>query len=177
MQPDVSTQLETNDDINITGTLVWYYYICKREVWLMARNISPDQDNELLDIGRFIHEHSYSRKEKEFQIDYMKFDVIENKNGTIIVEEMKKSSKFIESSRMQLLFYLYELSKMGIEAEGLLLFPEEKKKENVMLDEKGKLELEAAMKNILDIISLPKPPEPIKIKYCRSCAYSEFCWS
>ena len=90
-----------SDEIKITGTLIWYYFICKREVWLMARKITADQSNELLDIGRFIHENSYSRKCKEVEFENMKFDVIENKNGTVIVEEIKKSSRFIESSRMQ----------------------------------------------------------------------------
>ncbi|MCD6318594.1 Dna2/Cas4 domain-containing protein, partial [Candidatus Aerophobetes bacterium] len=25
----------------ITGTLIWYYYICRREVWLMAHELHP----------------------------------------------------------------------------------------------------------------------------------------
>ena len=165
------------DLIKVTGTLVWYYCICKREVWLMARNISPDEDNELLDIGRFIHEHSYSRKEKELKLENLKLDIIENINGTVIVEEIKKSSKFIESSKMQLLFYLYQLHKKGIEAEGLLLFPEEKKRERVMLDEEKKAEMEAVIRDILNITSMEKPPEPVKSHYCKTCAYAEFCWA
>ncbi|NLC68020.1 MAG: CRISPR-associated protein Cas4 [Clostridiaceae bacterium] len=161
----------------VTGTLIWYYCICKRETWLMARNISPDEDHELLDIGRFIHEHSYSRKEKEIQFGNMKLDIIENANGTIIVEEIKKTSKFIESSKMQLLFYLYELEKNGITAEGLLLFPEERKRERVVLDKEKRSKLEAIIKDILRIIIMDKPPEPVKINYCKSCAYAEFCWA
>jgi CRISPR-associated exonuclease Cas4 len=42
--------------MEVNGTLVWYYSICKREVWLMSRNISPDQRDTNIDIGRFIHE-------------------------------------------------------------------------------------------------------------------------
>ena len=26
--------MDTIEDVNITGTLIWYYYICQREVWL-----------------------------------------------------------------------------------------------------------------------------------------------
>jgi len=33
---------------NITGTLIWYYYICERECWLMAHQINPHQENALL---------------------------------------------------------------------------------------------------------------------------------
>ncbi len=33
---------------SITGTLIWYYYICQREVWLMSRQINSLQDNPFL---------------------------------------------------------------------------------------------------------------------------------
>lgn len=169
--------LTSFDDFKVTGTLVWYYFICKREVWLMSRKITADQSHELLDIGRFIHENSYSRKQKEVEFDNMKFDVIENKDGTIIVEEIKKTSRFIESSRMQLLFYLYELYKKGIYAEGMLLFPEEKKREKVTLDSANKEKVEKAIEDILNIANQVQPPKPVKVNYCKSCAYSEFCWA
>ncbi|RKX92245.1 MAG: CRISPR-associated protein Cas4, partial [Spirochaetes bacterium] len=42
---------------NIIPTLIWYYYICPREVWLMAHEINPEQDNPLVEIGRTFHEH------------------------------------------------------------------------------------------------------------------------
>lgn len=45
-----------DSDLNVTGTLVWYYYICPREVWLMARQLTPDEDNPNIDLGRFIGE-------------------------------------------------------------------------------------------------------------------------
>jgi CRISPR/Cas system-associated exonuclease Cas4 (RecB family) len=35
----------------ITGTLLWYYAICKREVWLMAHSIAPDEENQALEMG------------------------------------------------------------------------------------------------------------------------------
>jgi len=174
---DASYYDDLKNHAKITGTLVWYYCICKREVWLMARNILPDQDNELLDIGRFIHEHSYARKEKEVELGNMRLDVVENANEMVIIEEVKKSSKFIESSRMQLLYYLYELNKKGITAEGLLLFPEERKRERVVLDEENKSRIESVMRDIFKITGMDKPPEPVKIRYCKSCAYAEFCWA
>jgi len=43
-----------NTEIRITGTLMWYYFICHREVWLMARQVIPEQDNELIDLDRFL---------------------------------------------------------------------------------------------------------------------------
>ena len=34
----------------ITGTLIWYYFVCKREVWFMAHEITPFQDDPFLEI-------------------------------------------------------------------------------------------------------------------------------
>ena len=49
----------------ITGTLILFYYICRREVWLMAHELHPNQENPFLEIGRLIHQESYSREKKE----------------------------------------------------------------------------------------------------------------
>ena len=63
-------------DSKINGTLMWYYGICKREVWLMSRNIVPDQSDTNIDIGRFLHETAYSRNKKEIEFGNVKFDVL-----------------------------------------------------------------------------------------------------
>lgn len=114
----------------VTGTLIWYYFICKRETWLMIHQIAPDEEDENLEIGRFIHEYRYQRDKKEIEVDSIKIDKLKKRGGQTIIQEVKKSSKFLESSRNQLLYYLYTLKQMGIEAKGELLFPEEKKKKN-----------------------------------------------
>jgi len=77
---------------------------------------------------------------------------------------------------MQLLFYIYEIKKSGIDARGILLFPEERKREEVVLDEASQKELDSVIKDIFKIVNLEKPPIPEKCKYCRNCAYSELCW-
>ncbi|MCX7641907.1 MAG: CRISPR-associated protein Cas4, partial [Elusimicrobiales bacterium] len=56
------------------ATLVWYYYICKREVWLMSRNLEPDQSNPFIEIGRILSEDSYKYEKKEIKIDNMVLD-------------------------------------------------------------------------------------------------------
>lgn len=167
----------SNNDIYVTGTLVWYYYICPREVWLMARKIAPDQDDANVDLGRFIHENSYARDKKEVSLGYIKFDILREKNGQLIIGEVKKSSKYEKSATMQLAFYLYELKCAGIEAIGELMFPKEKKKITVKLDEKMLKKIEKTKKEILRIAYLEKPPEPKKINFCKNCAYAEFCWA
>jgi len=53
----------------------------------------------------------------------------------VIVGEVKKSSRFEHSATMQLAFYLYRLKQQGVEAEGELLIPKDRKRISVMLDE------------------------------------------
>ncbi|ACV64954.1 CRISPR-associated protein Cas4 [Desulfofarcimen acetoxidans DSM 771] len=167
-----------NKEIHITGTLVWYYYICHREVWFMGRQIVPDQDNPNIDIGRFIGENAYSREsKKEIAVGNSRFDIIRNKEGHLVISEIKKSSKFKDSARMQLAFYLSELETLGITARGELLFPEEKRKETIVLDDKLRAHLEQARRDILRIMYLPVPPPAQKKSLCKNCAYAELCWA
>jgi len=169
--------LVKEEEIRITGTLIDCYYICKRETWLMSRNIIPDQENKFIELGRFINESSYRRNRKQIHLENIVIDLTKLNDQKLIVGEIKKSSKAEKAATMQLCFYLYTLREHGIEAEGELLFPKEKKKEKVVLDEETTKELESAMDEIKKITSQDIPLPAVKIKYCRNCAYREFCWS
>lgn len=162
---------------HVNGTLIWYYYICPREVWLMARQVTPDEDDSNIEIGRYIHEQRYRREKKEITVGNSKMDLVKRQNGTVIVSEVKKSSKYLESSRMQLLFYLKQLYEHGIQAYGELLFPEERKKIEVVLTEESLKELQHTEEAILTLANEASPPPPKKISFCRNCGYREYCWS
>lgn len=161
----------------VTGTDIWFYFICRREVWLNMHQIAPDQEDENVEIGRFIHEYRYGREKKEVAIDSIKIDRLKRESGGLVVKEVKKSSKFLTSARFQLLYYLYTLKQMGIEARGELLFPEERKKEPVELNAESVEKLEQAIADIRKIAKAPVPPPPRKIPFCRRCAYREYCWA
>jgi CRISPR-associated exonuclease Cas4 len=164
-------------DFSVTGTLVWYYCICKREVWLMAHRLIPDQDDTNIDLGRFINESTYTREKKEIDLGHAKIDLIRNENGEAVVGEVKKSSRFLESAKTQLLFYLLQLKEMGIEARGELLIPAEKKKVQVELDTNSEKEIKNIISEIESLVNDTNAPPPVKTKWCRNCAYSEFCWA
>ncbi len=162
--------------MDVNGTLMWYYMICKREVWLMSRNVVPDQRDTNIDIGRFIHETSYNRNKKEIQFGNVKFDVLLSNKNELVIGETKKSSKFQEASRIQLLYYLRELKKAGINSKGVLLYPEEKKRIEVNLDEEAEKLLENIESQVKLIIEDDKSPPIVKNKFCRSCGYKEYCY-
>lgn len=60
---------------------------------------------------------------------------------------------------------------------GELRFPEEKRREAVILDEAAEMKLLEAVQHIRRIIAKDSPPQPEKIKFCGKCAYREFCWA
>lgn len=161
----------------VTGTDIWYYFICKRELWLMMRKIAPDPEDENLEIGRFLHEYYSKRGKAEVDLGSGKIDRLKKVGDKLIVQEIKKSGRFKKSSYFQLLFYLYQLKKMGIEASGELLFTEEKRKEKVELTKENERQLLLAIKDIEKYASMPVPPPPQKTKFCSKCAYREYCWA
>lgn len=55
---------------------------------------------------------------KEIVIGSIRLDSIKRQDGSWIVMEVKKSSKFLQSSYYQLLYYLYNLEEKGITAKG-----------------------------------------------------------
>jgi len=169
--------LVEESDLRVTGTLIWYYYICKREVWLMAHQLNPDEDNPLIEIGRFISENTYKRDKKQIHLENIVIDLARLDDEKLIIGEVKKSSKFADSARMQLYYYLYVLRDYGITAEGELLFPKEKKREKVVLTDDLIKQLESDIEDIKNIAAQEMPPPAVKIGYCKNCAYREFCWS
>ncbi len=165
-----------DNNIKITGTLVWYYYICHREVWLMAHEINPETENPFLELGRLIQKESYPREKKEFKAPGMKIDLLQEQGKQLVVGEIKKSSRFVEAAKMQLVYYLWRLNQMGIEAKGELLIPRERKRIPVELTEELRRGLENALQEMQKILALQTPPPPVRIPFCRPCAYAEFCW-
>ncbi len=162
----------------ITGNLINAYYICKRKLWFFAHQINPTSSYDNLLIGKLISETSYKRGKKEISFGNIKIDMIKNENGMILVSEIKKSSKGLKAAEMQLLFYLLQLKKENIEAEGELLIPKERKKYKIQLTEEKEKELTESISQIKYIISKEKPPQISKQKrFCNKCAFFEFCWS
>jgi len=158
----------------ITGTLVWYYYVCEREVWFMAREITPDEDDPALDMGRALHETHYKRFRREVPLDGIKIDVIRSRPKTIC--EVKTSSRYLKAAKMQLAYYLFRLELQGIKMDGEIRIPKERKQIKVILDRETKSELQRALKGIREVASLKVPPPARRRRYCSRCSYRDMCW-
>jgi len=173
--PEVDNEFLLYDGNIITGTMLWFSVICTREVRLISRNITPDSDDTSLEIGRAIHKITYRSAEKEIDIDGAKIDLLKDGGGVIC--EVKTSSRYLNATRMQLLYYLYRLKKMGVNLKGSILVPKEKKNYIVELDELSEKGLLEQIKKIKEIVQADIPPKAAFIPFCRRCAYRYFCWS
>ena len=161
--------------MRITGVMVQYYFICKRELWFFSRNLNFDFENDDMLIGRIIHGESFERDWKEVFLGNARLDVVKRR-GKIRVIEVKKSSKLEEPAKWQLKYYIYLLREAGVESEGVVSYPNEGRREMVELTEEDVKTLERTFKDIERVISLEKPPKAEKRPYCKRCAYRDFCW-
>lgn len=176
--PDVVAEENDREFLSLPlgGTLIWYYYVCPREVWFMAHRILPQEDNDFLALGRLLHEESYRRERHEVLIDNTIRIDLRLADG--VVAEVKKSSKSLEAARMQLAYYLYYLKhEKGVERRGLLLIPSERRRIVVELTPELESELREVIVRIRRLAARPKPPPLKRLPVCRGCAYAPICWS
>ena len=55
--------------MNVTGVMIYYYFICERRLWYFSNQINTAQDSELVQIGKIIDETTYQREKKNILID------------------------------------------------------------------------------------------------------------
>ena len=152
------------NNIKITGVMVQYYVTCKRELWFYYNQINMNYNNDDISIGKLIHEKSYERENKEIRLDDIVFDYVKNNNG-LTVFEIKKSSNLTIGAKYQLYYYLYNIRKIYPNARRVLVYPKEKKREEIQLSEE-----------IIDeIVLLDVPPKDEKNNYCKRCSFYELC--
>lgn len=165
--------------MNITGTHINYYIVCKRKLWLFANGINMEHTSELVAEGKLIHETTYpqrAEKYREIEIEGIKIDFYDPQNK--IVHEIKKSDKVEAAHTWQLKYYLYVLRQNGIEgATGILEYPKLRQTEKIELSEKDVKYLEDAKSKIQEIIQSEDCPPRVEKKICKSCSYFDFCWA
>lgn len=94
----------------MNGSLFASYFVCKRQTWFLSRNIEFCKENDLVQIGKVIHEKN-RRKGKEVRIGNICIDMIDVDDGRIKILEVKKSSRLCTHQKYQVYFYLYYLKR------------------------------------------------------------------
>lgn len=161
-------------DTEVTGVMVQYYKVCTRELWYYIHQINMNYNNDDIEIGKLIHENSYKREKKEIRAGIIVFDFVQTKDKVQIFE-IKKSSKLPIGALYQLYYYLYILEKEKINAEGILLFPKERQRETIELNDEIREEMKEIIKNIEKIANNETPPQSRQKPYCKRCSFQELC--
>jgi len=162
----------------ITGYSVLAYSVCHREAWLVLRRFTPERDNSYIELGKFLHQNSYSRKgTKEIELPGAKVDIIWQEGSCTIVGEIKKSSHSVKGARAQLLYYLKILKDLGIESKGQIMIPKENKKIDIELNSETLGEIEKIIEGLKELEKAETPPKSEWITQCSKCGFSDFCWA
>lgn len=48
----------------ITGMMMYYFYVCKRKLWYFYYEIKMEQESQNVSIGKLLDETSYGREDK-----------------------------------------------------------------------------------------------------------------
>lgn len=164
--------------MNITGTIINYYFHCKRQCYLFAKNMNLENNSEDVRIGKVLHEiKNIDKNTNEVKLENIALDKINDK----YVIEFKKSDSDPIATKMQLLFYLKKLKEKGIIRKGKIKFYEKNNK-NDFVQEEFELDIENeqiianAEKDIKELLNSENIPQVTKIKGCKKCAYYDYCY-
>ena len=143
--------------MQVNGTLINYYFHCRRQCYLHGNRLNLEDNSEQVKIGKAIHEEKAGdSKNSEIAIDNIRLDRLTKEYLT----EVKKSDADTEAAKWQLLFYLKKDKKVII----------------VELTEEIEKELDNYISSIEQLLSQEKPPECIQTSTCKKCAYYEYCY-
>lgn len=158
----------------VTGTMFYYYHVCKRKLWLSYHHFNYEIMNDNVVIGKKMHELD---EKEEYLIGSIKIDEIDKE----YVIEKKKSDAEKKSSEEQLYYYLYKLKELGIDRKGKLIFFEtnsKSKKEHIITLKEEKIkEIKKKEEHIKEIVNNDKIPKVEQKNICKKCAYYDFCFA
>ncbi len=162
--------------MRINGTLINYYFHCKRQCYLHGNRMNLEDNSEQVKIGKALHEEKGEKDNAEIALDNIRLDKLTDEYLT----EMKKSDADIEAAKWQLLFYLKILKDKGILRKGKLEFVEKGKSDKKVLyfelTEETERALQSYGQEIEDLLEQPVVPPVLKKSGCKKCAYYEYCY-
>lgn len=161
--------------MKVNGTLINYYFHCKRQCYLHGNRLNLEDNSEQVQIGKALHEEKSQADNTEIALENIRLDKLTAEYLT----EVKKSDADEEAAKWQLLFYLKILEEKGIYRKGKLEFVEKNKGGRkvvyVELTEEIKEKLEVYINEIKELLEQEEVPPMVEQSHCRKCAYYEYC--
>jgi len=163
-------------DFRVSGTLIAYYYICKRKLFFFAKNIRLENYKDRVLQGKITHEKRFQKEaHREVEMDGSKFDFVQFR-GEVVVHEIKHSKALEEASIWQLKYYIFLLQQNGIAcSEGVIHFPNQMRKQRVLFGKKDGEIIRNTLEKVQEILHQSIPPEFSPRSICAKCSYYEFC--
>lgn len=162
--------------MKVNGTLINYYFHCKRQCYLFGNRVNLEDNSELVKIGKAIHEEKAEVSNAEIALENICLDKLTDE----YVTEVKKSDADVEAAKWQLLFYLNVLKKKGVQRKGKIEFVEKNKSNSkiiyVDLTENLERELNEYIGEIEQLLLEENTPGIINKPQCKKCAYYEYCY-
>lgn len=162
--------------MKVNGTLMNYYFHCKRQCYLFGNRLNLEDNSEEVKIGKAIHEERAEKENTEIAIENIKLDKLTAEYLT----EVKKSDADIEASKWQLILYLKVLKDKGIDRKGKLEFVEKNKSSKktmiIELTDEVEKELNQYIHEIESLLQGEEIPPVLDKPKCKKCAYYEYCY-
>ena len=162
--------------MKVNGTLMNYYFHCKRQCYLFGNRLNMEDNSEEVKIGKAIHEEKAEKPGTEIAIENICLDKLTKEYLT----EVKKSDSDIEAAKWQLVFYLHVLKTKGIIRKGKLEFVEKNKTKNKViileLNDEFELQLNHYIEEITKLLEDEEIPPVLNKPSCKKCAYYEYCY-
>lgn len=161
--------------MQITGLMIYYYFVCQRKLWYFINQINMEQNSELVSIGKILDEESYKNEKKGILIDgTINIDFI--KNGAIL-HEVKKTKSIEEAGIWQIKYYMYYLEQREVKnIKAKIDYPLLRETKEIILEEEDRKVLQNVIKNIEEISNQEKVPSKIESTICKKCAYFDLCY-
>lgn len=161
--------------MELTGTLINYYFHCKRQCYFAGNKMNFEHNSQLVQIGTALHHAKNKGKHTEVYLDGICIDKIQ---GDYVIE-YKKSNSDMEAAKWQLYYYLYVLRQKGIDKKGKIICFEnstgQEKTLEIELTESVIRDLERLKREIFDLISMDGPVPLVESEKCGACAYNYYC--
>ena len=159
----------------MNGTLINYFFHCKRQCYLHGNRLNLEDNSEIVKIGRELHSERNRSDDCEIAIENIKIDKLTPK----YLVEIKKSDADEEAVKWQVYYYLSVLKRKGIIRTGKVEYIEKNKKNHTIyyeLTDEIEKELSKIEKEIEALLSSSEIPSTIKKNHCKKCAYFEYCY-
>ena len=161
----------------ITGKELEYLYVCPRKLWLFHHGIRPEMENQNVQIGLQIGEETFQRERKELKLGEIGVvDWAELRHG--VIHETKKGRCPRNAEVAQVRYYLWWMRNQGINVSRCIIhYPIQRTTREIEWQESMDAEVRDDLKRAREIVARASPPAFEERKWCRGCAYRDYCMS